>query len=387
MSEKLVDEAVAEFRSRFHSDPTFGVCAPGRVNLIGEHTDYNDGFVFPMAIERYTVIVAQPVQGQSAQVYSTCTGEEAILRCSGSIQPADSVTWSSYVQGTIACSLEEGIKIPGFRAVIHSNVPLGAGLSSSASLEVAVATLVQSLAGQSLPPLKTALLCQKAEHEFAKMPCGIMDQSISVMGKKDNAMFLDCGKNEAILVPFVDPDIQVLIANSNVKHSLTGSEYPQRRKACEDAAKIMNISKLRDASECMLYGAQESMSDAVFRRARHVIRENQRTQRMAISLADANWDEVGMLMYASHDSLRDDFEVSCPELDILVELARTADKSFGVIGSRMTGGGFGGCTVSLIRAGRVAQYIEYLSSQYRAQTGIEPTIFTTRPAQGGHRIF
>ncbi|MDO5565819.1 MAG: galactokinase, partial [Planctomycetia bacterium] len=270
---------------------------------------------------------------------------------------------------------------------IHSNVPLGGGLSSSASLEVAVATLVQSLAEQKLDPVATALLCQKAEHEFAKMPCGIMDQFISVLGQKDHAMLLDCRSYTPTMVPLADPGIQVLITNSNVKHSLTGSEYPQRRKACEDASKILGVAKLRDANMTMLLDAREQLGDVVFRRAKHVIGENDRTQRMANALTCADWNEVGKLMYASHDSLRDDFEVSCPELDVLVELARAADKSFGVIGSRMTGGGFGGCTVSLIKADHVAEYSQYLSKEYYAQTGIEPTLFTTRPARGGYRMF
>lgn len=384
--EYLIEEASAEFRSRYRTDPKIVVCAPGRVNLIGEHTDYNDGFVFPLAIQRYTVIVAEPIDGELGHVYSTNAGQEARLLCSGPIQPDENVTWVSYVQGTIACCLEKGVTIPGFRAVVHSNVPLGGGLSSSASLEVAVATLIQSLAGQIFDPVTTALLCQKAEHEFARMPCGIMDQFISALAQENHAMLLDCRSYVPTMVPLADPNVVVLIANSNVKHSLTGSEYPQRRMACEEASKILGVAKLRDGDMSMLLQKRDQLGEVVFRRARHVIEENNRTILMAKALIEANWNEVGRLMYASHDSLRDDYEVSCPELDTLVELARRASDEFGVIGSRMTGGGFGGCTVSLVKAEQATGFSQYLSKAYQTRTGIKPTLFTTRPSRGACRF-
>lgn len=379
--QKHVEATKQAYRNRRGQAPRWITAAPGRVNLIGEHTDYNDGFVFPLAIERYTIIAAGPAEG-ATRVESLQMEEEAPILIDHSSRPAEEVKWSSYVQGVVAQCLEEGLQPDHFTAVISSDVPLGGGLSSSASLEVAVATLMETMTGKTLDPVDKALLCQKAEHEYAKMPCGVMDQFIATFGKKDHAMLLDCRSREPKHIPLSDPSVGVLIANTNVKHELTGSEYPERRAQCEEAAQFLGVPALRDASMKMLLAAENRMEPTQFRRARHVIGEEDRTLAMADALVEGDWESCGRHMYAGHDSLRDDYEVSCPELDFLVEVARELGSENGVIGSRMTGGGFGGCTVSLVRIEQAETIMKTFRRRYLDQWGIEPTLFLTRPAEG-----
>jgi galactokinase len=383
---ELRESAANEFRARFDREPQCVAAAPGRVNIIGEHTDYNGGFVLPMAIERYVVIAAAPkigdaVKGQVASVFSSSKQELAELKTGGEIEPGP-VAWSSYVQGVIAGFVARGIVPTAFDAVIQSNVPLGGGLSSSAALEVATATLVEALTGRKLQPIQKALLCQEAEHRYARVPCGIMDQFSSVLCTKDHLMLLDCRSQFAKSVPFTDAGITVLITNSNVKHELTGGEYAQRRAQCEAAAKVLRVETLRDATMAQLEEAKSKLDEVHFRRARHVIGEIDRTTKAAEAIAEGNWSEVGRLMYASHDSLRGDYEVSCSELDVLVEIAKEIGAAGGVIGSRMTGGGFGGCTVSLVKSDAADRVAATLRSKYQQRVGIEPTLFASRPAQG-----
>jgi galactokinase len=363
------------------------VAAPGRVNVIGEHTDYNGGYVLPMAIDRYVVIAAAPrgdvaeVDGATARVYSADLEEEASIRLAPPMQPG-SVSWANYVQGVVAGCASLGWALPKMDALILSSVPVGGGLSSSAALEVATATLLETVTGSSLDPIAKALLCQKAEHDYAGVPCGIMDQFSSVLGRENALMLLDCRSQQVEQVPFADPDVTVVIANSNVKHELTGGEYAQRRQECERAAEVLGVPLLRDAGVEQLAAARDRMDDVTFRRARHVIGEIGRTVSAAEAIRAGNWRTVGELMYASHESLRDDYEVSCEELDLLVEIARSVGFASGLIGSRMTGGGFGGCTVSLVRTGIAADFAQQLHRTYSDRTGIEPSIFATRPTQG-----
>ncbi|MDR0869765.1 MAG: galactokinase [Planctomycetaceae bacterium] len=391
--QQLVESTKQEFRARYGSLPQYIVAAPGRVNIIGEHTDYNGGFVFPMAIERYTVIgfrfrsSTARSRANSAEVFSTAKGEAALVLVDGSSQPPKSksdVVWSSYIQGTLQYCVEAGLKLPPFSAVVNSNVPLGGGLSSSASLEAATATLAEVLSGTTLDRVEKALLCQKAEHHYAKMPCGIMDQFISILGQAGKAMLLDCRSCEPKMFPLDDPDVSVLIVNSNVKHELTGSEYPDRRRQCETAAKLLGVELLRDGTLAGLEAAKslfgkEKEGEICFRRAKHVITEDDRTVAFGEALTAKNWKRCGELMYASHESMKNDFEITCPEIDALVEIAKDTD---GTIGSRMTGGGFGGCTVSLVETAKIGSITERITEQYQKKVGKEPTIFATKPAQG-----
>ena len=375
-----------QFREKLARPPRWLAAAPGRVNLIGEHTDYNGGYVLPMAIERYVVIAADRPRGPAgkARFFSTAVDEWAEILLDGELRPGP-IGWANYVEGVVAGCFELGMKPGGLDVIVHSNVPLGGGLSSSAALEVATATLLEAVTGRSLDPIQKALLCQKAEHTFAGMPCGIMDQFTSVLGKEDALMLLDCRSQKTEMVPLTDPEVTVLITNSNVKHELTGTEYASRRAQCEETAKTLHVDTLRDVTVVQLEQSKYLLEPAQYRRARHVVSEIERTVAAAVALREGDWAEVGRLMYASHASLRDDFDVSCEELNLLVEIAESLGSSAGVIGSRMTGGGFGGCTVSLVRSEAVGKVSRVLHERYKAKTGIAPTIFATRPA-GGARV-
>jgi len=382
----LVDSAVDRFKKRYGGSPRWLVAAPGRVNIIGEHVDYNDGFVLPMAIDRYTVIAASEAPGNDATLFSVATEEDAAISLPSLRRHAEPGHWSNYVAGVLAGCIARGMQAGGFRAVIESSVPVGGGLSSSAAIEVATATLVEAMTGTTLQPVEKALLCQKAEHEFAGVPCGIMDQFASVMGRHDHLMLLDCRSQLIEHIPLVDPGVTVLIINTHVKHELTGGEYAERRGQCESAVKKMGLRSMRDASLEGLEAHREVLDSVEYRRARHVISEIKRTVDAAAAVKAGDWPRVGEFMYASHESLRDDYEVSCLELDLLVELARGIGSQGGVIGSRMTGGGFGGCTVSLVATDQLDEVAQLLAKSYRAETGIEPSVLTSRPARGAHIV-
>ena len=384
--DELVESVSRRFEQRYGRPPRWIVAAPGRVNLIGEHIDYNDGFVLPMAIERYCVITAAENPGGTAAIFSVATNEEVDIALAAPQKHCIPGHWSNYVAGVVAGCLARGMRPGGFHAVIESSVPYGGGLSSSASLEVATATLIEAMTGTTLDLVEKALLCQKAEHEYAGVPCGIMDQFASVMGRADHLMLLDCRSQQIEDIPLVDPGVTVLIINTNVKHELSGGEYAQRRGQCESAARKLGVASLRDATLAQLESRRGELDPVEFRRARHVISEIDRTAQAAAALKVGDWPRVGRLMYASHDSLRDDYEVSCRELDLLVDLARPLWPLGGVIGSRMTGGGFGGCTVSLVETDKVDEVAQFLAALYRAETSIEPTVLTSRPARGAHVI-
>ncbi len=374
-----------QFAKAFGRAPRWMTAAPGRVNVIGEHTDYNDGFVLPMAIERYTIIAAVPAGPGVSQVrlHSLDGGNKPQnLDLAKPLQPFPKGNWANYPAGVLAGFQGRNIRFDGFDAMIHSTVPIGGGLSSSAALEVATATLVEAMTGKTLDPVEKALLCQEAEHKFAGVPCGIMDQFISVMGRKDHLLLLDCRSRRPELVPMSDPSVSILIVNTNVKHELTGGEYAQRRAQCEAAAKALGIASLRDADEAMLGRAREKMEGIVFRRARHVIGEIKRTPGAAQAVRASRWQEAGQLMYASHESLRDDYEVSCAELDAVVEIARGIGEKGGVYGCRMTGGGFGGCAVALVKTDAVESVSAQIEKDYKSKTGISAALFVSRPAGG-----
>jgi galactokinase len=290
------------------------------------------------------------------------------------------------VEGVIAGCRCAGLHVEPFEAVVVSDVPPGGGLSSSAALEVAVATLIEAMTGRLLDPLQKALLCQKAEHDFAGVPCGIMDQCTSVMGQDGALLLLDCRTRTVNLTPLADPDVVALIVNSNVKHELIDGGYAARRRQCEEAAVVLGASALRDVEVKQLELARDRLDDVHYRRARHVVTENARTVEAAEAIRRGDWPTVGRLMIESHASLRDDFEVSCEELDLLVALATNGAAANGVIGSRMTGGGFGGCTISLVRRAALEEVSSYISEGYFRETGRQATVFATRPVDGARVI-
>ncbi|KAM4692044.1 galactokinase [Rhinophrynus dorsalis] len=374
------DEAFRVFAESFGGrGPQIGVSAPGRVNLIGEHTDYNGGFVLPMALPLVTVMVGTPRDDGKISIVTTAEGADEPHKVEfeapreGKPLSPGCPNWANYVKGVIQ-HYRAG-PVPGFNAVIASNVPLGGGLSSSASLEVATYTFLQQLCPDDGDTVQKALACQKAEHTFAGVPCGIMDQFISVMGREGHALLIDCRSLEVTPLPLTDPGLAVLITNSNVRHELTGSEYPARRKKCEEAAKALGKETLRDATLRDLEAMKESLSEECYRRARHVITEIERTSRAAQALEGGNYREFGKLMVESHNSLRDDYEVSCPELDELVAIAMEVP---GVYGSRMTGGGFGGCTVTLLEASAAERTKQQIQEKFKGS----PTFYITKPSAG-----
>ncbi|MGD0814576.1 MAG: galactokinase [Verrucomicrobiota bacterium] len=382
---ELSQSAAAQFATIYGRPPRWISAAPGRVNVIGEHTDYNDGFVLPMAIERYTVIAADAALGTAQRVQLCSTGahgEPAIIDLTKPLQPFPKGTWANYPAGVLAGFQAKGISTGGFDALIQSTVPTGGGLSSSAALEVAMATLLEAMTGRTLDPVEKALLCQQAEHQYAGVPCGIMDQFISVMGRKDNLLLLDCRSRRTELVPMSDPSVSLLVTNTNVRHELGSGQYATRRAQCEAAAKTVGVTSLRDATAPMLEQAKSRMEDVVFRRARHVIGEIGRTTQAAREIRASNWMTVGELMYASHDSLRGDYEVSCAELEAVVEIARSIGPNGGMYGCRMTGGGFGGCTVALLKTAAVDSVMKTIATDYQRKTGIEASLFVSRPAAG-----
>jgi galactokinase len=398
MAQPTVQETLARakalFSAHFHTAPTLAASAPGRVNLIGEHTDYNDGFVMPLALSgRTTVVVGHKTESGVIRVATESNiGGVNLVEVqatkpgvAGSKEPK----WANYVKGAILqfyANHGNRDTFDSFDIAIASDVPLGSGLSSSASLEVAVFTFLEGLTGHTVDKKEKALLAQKGENEFVGVPCGCMDQFISVLGKAGHALLLDCRSRDTKYVPMTDESIVLLVANSNVKHELTGGEYAQRRAQCYagvDALKkaypTQSITALRDVTQEQLNKIEKDLDPIVFRRSRHVIGENDRTTHAAAAFAKGEYELCGKLMVQSHNSLRDDYEVSCHELDLLVTFALEVD---GVYGSRMTGGGFGGCTITLLKKSALEKAIEHISSKYVAATKITPTIFATVPGDG-----
>jgi galactokinase len=386
--DQLVASATRKFTERFGRQPKWIVAAPGRVNIIGEHIDYNDGFVLPMAIERYCVIAAGPAVNDRnvATVYSASTNEDAAISLLSPQPHEKRGHWSNYFAGVVAGCLARNMRPKSFDAVVESSVPVGGGLSSSASFEVATATLIETMIGMPLDPVTKALLCQRAEHEFAGVPCGIMDQFASAMCQADHLMLLDCRTREIAQIPFINPNVTVLIINTNVKHELSGGEYAERRGQCESAVRKLGVQSLRDLTPIELDSQKSKLDSIEFRRARHAVTEIARTVEAAANVKAGNWSAVGKLMYASHESLRDDFEVSCRELDLLVEFARKIGPAGGIFGSRMTGGGFGGCAVSLVESDLADEAARSVSASYRKATGIEATVIKSRPGRGAHVV-
>ncbi|MCS7026998.1 MAG: galactokinase [Bryobacteraceae bacterium] len=353
--------------------------APGRVNLIGEHTDYNGGFVFPAALDRATTVCAAQRPDRKVLVRSLQYPGTVEFDLDHIVRQGD---WADYVRG-VALQLElAGYRLQGANLEIDGDVPLGAGLSSSAALEVSTALALSSLAGHRIPRQELALLCQRAESEFVGLRCGIMDQYIACFAQEGKALVIDCRSLESRAVA-LPPQLCLMICNTMVRHELTGSEYNRRREDCEAAASYFGVPALRDIDLKNFERYSGGLEDRIRRRCRHVVTENARVLAAEKSLAAGDAQEFGRLMVESHASLRDDFEVSCPELDLMVELALECQ---GVYGARMTGGGFGGCTVNLVEAHQAAAIRERIAQQYRQRTAIQPEIYLCLPSAGCHEV-
>jgi galactokinase len=358
------------------------VQAPGRVNLIGEHTDYNDGFVLPAAIQFHTRIAIAP-RGDHRLLLSSENYSEQVEFDLAQIPGAPRRHWSDYVIGVVRKLAEQGIMLPGASLLIDGNVPQGAGLSSSASLEVAVCKAFLDVSRNEMEGTEMARLCQRAENEFVGARCGIMDQFVSVHGRRDHALLLDCRSLGYRHQP-IPAEVRLVICNTMVRHSVAGGEYNQRRKECETAAEFFSrivpgAKALRDVSMENFEKHCSALPESVRKRCRHVIRENTRVIQAVEALARDDMDRFGQLMRESHASLRDDFEVSCTELDTMAELAGQID---GVYGARMTGGGFGGCTINLVRGDKVETFQTRMEEGYVRATGKRPEIYVCTAADG-----
>ena len=360
------------------------VRAPGRVNLIGEHTDYNDGFVFPMAIEPEVRMVCRGRDDEKVSLASAAfPGEIAEFSLNEKITRGEPA-WSNYSRGVAAEMEAAGLPLNGMEALITNSLPVGGGLSSSAALEVATACGFLALGGLDIDMARLALLCQKAEQEYALVPVGIMDQTAVISSRADHAMLLDCRDLSKQFVPIDSQDVRIVIANSMVKHELTAGQYAQRRKQCEESVAHFkkhnpSVRALRDVGLSQVEDAKQRLGDVVFRRCRHVVSENARTTEAATMLGRKEYERVGELMVQSHNSLRDDYEVSCKELDFLAEQSM---KVKGVYGARMTGGGFGGCIVALVQPRAIEPLTEHLNKVYPPAFGKTPTVFATRATAG-----
>ena len=380
MSVQARDLAV-EFAYRFGRVPTVSR-APGRVNLIGEHTDYNDGFVMPAALEFATLTAASPRPDRRLRVYSMIMDETREFDLD-SPPEAGNADWSDYVIGVALMLEKSGRRLSGADLVIFTDVPIGSGLSSSAALEVSSAHALITAAGLPFDAIETAKLCQRAENDFVGMRCGVMDQYISCCGVAGHALLIDCrslaSRNVAIA-----PNLRLLVANSSVRHQHAGGEYNARREACEEGVRLLSrrlgpIKALRDVTPEQLSQQRRKLPELIYRRCRHIVTENARVLEAERALEAGDFLACGQAMNASHVSMRDDFEITCPEIDTLVGLAQAAH---GVYGSRMTGGGFGGCTVSLVEADAVDRVSRVLIDGYRVATGLEAEIFACAPSDG-----
>jgi len=388
LNKKSVNEIAEEFRRRFGREPGWLIAAPGRVNLIGEHTDYNDGFVLPMAIERHTVIAAARrvgAQPPTINAYSlNLDDEDEFVVAQDSL--ISSGKWTDYIKGVLSEFLVRGLAAESLDLLVSSNVPMGCGLSSSAALQVAMARLLQQLDPAVVSNEDVPALCQMAEHKFAGVPVGIMDQFCIANARQDHVVYLDCRAVQAEHIPFEDPHVAVLIVDSHVSRKLRSGAYAERRSQCDEACRMLGINKLRDTSEEIVEAAKEALGDIPYRRAKHVTSEDARTTEAVAAMRQKKWARFGELMYQSHESLRHDFEVSCTELDTLVDLAKEIDSVGGVFGARMTGGGFGGCMVALIELEKANEIIESLSNSYHDATARELTAYVSCPVAGARLI-
>ena len=365
--------------------------APGRVNLIGEHTDYNGGHVFPCALTLGTYGLARKREDRKLRFYSANFTKLGVIETSlDDLVPSDEAGWTNYPKGVMWAFEKRGVKFDtGVDFLIYGNIPNGSGLSSSASLEVLTGLMLKDMFGvEQFSMQDLALIGQYSENNFNGMNCGIMDQFASAMGKKDCAIFLDTSTLNYEYAPVVLKDARIVITNSKVKHSLVGSAYNDRRNECETALeelkKVIDIKTLGDLSEEEFEAHKDAItSDICRKRAKHAVYENQRTIKAVKALKEDNVEEFGRLMNASHVSLRDDYEVSCEEIDILVDLAW---KIPGVIGSRITGGGFGGCTVSIVKSDAVDTFIDTIGKQYKEKVGHEAEFYVVDIGDGAHVI-
>jgi len=381
----LISEKASHLRQKFQG--LFGATprlfrAPGRVNLIGEHTDYNDGFVMPVAVDLYVWVAIAPRSDDRLVVHSL-NFNERVEFFPDSLSVHSEHNWSDYARGVAYFLKSGGFPLRGASLLLSGDVPMGGGLASSAACEVSIGYALQRVSGIPLDLVSLAKVCQRAEHEFALARCGIMDQLISCCGTANSALFLDCRSLEYRPLPLF-ADCSLVVCNTKIKHAHAAGEYNARRSDCETGARILaerlpGVRALRDVSVADLERFRSALPEVIYKRCRHVVTENGRVLEAAAALEQRDVQRLGRLMYESNRSLRDDFEVSCAELDLLVDLASRCD---GVYGSRMTGGGFGGCTVSLVKKDATEHFLDFVSKGYRTQTHFAPEIYVFKAVAG-----
>ncbi len=384
MNRTMEQRLLAAFVNTFDATPTLWVQAPGRVNLIGEHTDYNDGFVLPCAIDAGTLLAIRPRSDAVVRVLATDYGRAVDeFRTDQPITHHRRKPWANYVRGVLSVLKERGLNLPGASVAIAGDVPRGAGLSSSASLEVAVAQAWQLLTdNHSLTPTDLALVAQRAENAFVGCQCGVMDQLISARGQAGHALLIDCRSLDTTPVPLPD-GAAVVIVESAIKRGLVDSAYNERRQQCEAAARHLGVKALRDADLALLQAHASGLDELTYRRARHVVTENARTLQAAEALRQGDLQQLGELMAQSHESMRTDFEITTPAIDQLAQVLRDAIGTSG--GARMTGGGFGGCVVAVMPADRVEAARAAVDSRYRSPAGERGTVHVTHASAGAGR--
>ncbi len=370
------------FAEIFGGEPTAVVRAPGRVNLIGEHTDYNDGYVLPVAIDRSVLVAATPRDDRRVVIHALDFGESAEFSLDD-IERDRAKPWSNYQRGVAHFLEERSIALPGLNTVIIGDVPIGSGLSSSAAIEVSMAYTWQMLVGFEMSRVELALLCQRAENEFVGINCGIMDQFVSALGRRHHALLIDCRSLDYQPVP-LPPEAAIVVADTRKQRGLVDSEYNTRRRECEEGVRILqrylpDVQALRDVSVAQFAEYQGRLPENVRKRCRHIIYENERVLKSVAALRAGDLSAFGQLMNESHASLRDDYQVSCAELDIMAEAAWKVN---GVYGSRMTGAGFGGCTVSLVAEEAIDGFRDQVAAAYQEATGVAPQIYVCRAEDG-----
>jgi galactokinase len=384
-----LDEITTKYRELYGAEPEIVVRAPGRVNLIGEHVDYNDGFVFPAAIDRDVMIAAGRRDDRMVKLHAMNFNQASAFSLDG-VQPATDgrERWSNYLRAMAWVFHDEGLGTHGINAVLLGDVPLGAGLSSSAAMLVASGNTFAAAAGLEVDPVRMALLAQRGEREFVGVNVGIMDMYISALGKKDHALLIDTRSLTFEAVPLPRSGVSIVIADTNKKRGLVDSEYNTRRAECERSVELLRahipgITALRDVTPEQFAQFADTLPEITRKRARHVSTEDERTLESVEALKAGNIVRFGELMNGSHESLKTDYEVSCKELDVMVEAARSIE---GVYGARMTGAGFGGCTVSLVADSAVERFLTEVPVLYKKATGLTATLYVTTAAQGAQRI-
>jgi galactokinase len=370
------------FVGQFGGPPSLWVQAPGRVDLMGSHTDYNLGYVLTQAIDRNTWIAARPRDDDKVAIHSLNMEGSAEFGLER-VEYDTAVPWTNYVRGVAAVLQQDGCRLRGFDGLVHSTIPFGSGLSSSAALEVATAVLFDTLGELEMDPVQMALLCQRAENEFVGMNCGILDQYSSVMGEAGSVLLLDCRDLSSQIKPVAD-GIRVVICDTRAKRALTGSEYPERRAQCEEGVRILagfypKVQALRDVSLERLEAHRMDLTDVVYRRCRFVIEENQRVLDIADALARGDRGQIGTLAAESYAGARDLYEISCREMEMMMAAMHSGP---GVIGARQAGAGFGGCMVAVVERGSIGEFAQHVQARYLASTGIEPQVYPVQAAPG-----